>query len=141
MKKDGVGKEVMVCEAEDVFSDDRAEGAVMEPNLAGWLNNFSFSTRAAGTGTLRCGSRLMISIHVTAKSPFLTKRFAYSRSRDLTVYVSPIMALSRNASMIHVVMACHLLSSCQGLLAIGIRQLKQHTQNGTDHERSYDQER
>ncbi|MCS6304860.1 MAG: hypothetical protein H8K07_14535 [Nitrospira sp.] len=40
MKKDGVGKEVMVCEAEDVFSDDRAEGAVMEPNLAGWLTTF-----------------------------------------------------------------------------------------------------
>ena len=28
-----------------------------------------------------------------------------------------------------------------GLFAIGIRQLKEHTQNGTDHERSYDQER
>lgn len=35
----------------------------MEPNLSGWLINFSFSARAAGTGTLRCGSRLTISIH------------------------------------------------------------------------------
>ena len=64
------------------FSDDRAEGAVMEPNLSEWLINFSFPARTAGTGTLRLG-----------------------------------------------------------LFAIGIRQLKEHTQNGTDHERSYDQER
>lgn len=35
--------------------------------------------------------------------------FAYSRPIESTVYVSPKMALNRNASMIHTVMANHLL--------------------------------
>jgi len=38
-----------------------------------------------------------------------TSRFAYSRPADSTVYVSPAMALNRNASMIHMVITAHLL--------------------------------
>lgn len=36
-------------------------------------------------------------------------RFVYSRPADSTVYVSPAMALNRNASMIHMVITAHLL--------------------------------
>ncbi len=43
---------------------------------------------------------------------FLFMHDTYSRPTDNTVYVIPKMALNRNASMIHPVIALHLLSGC-----------------------------
>lgn len=88
-----------------------------------------------------CGSRLTISIH--SQVSFAHETFPYSRPKDSTVYASPIMALSRNASMIHtvIVIACHLLSGCGcvGLLATHDgKHFSQRTQNGYEYERSYD---
>lgn len=66
----------------------------------------------------RCDSRLTIPIHNRAS--ISRKTFVYSRPRENTVYISPTMALTRNTSTIHVAIACHLLSGCNGLLATHI---------------------
>lgn len=71
-------------------------------------DQFYFLTRVGGD--VYSDSRLTVLF--TVESPLLSKNVTYSRLIENTVYVSPRIALNRNASMIHVFIAIHLLSGC-----------------------------